>query len=66
MAVERVKGLVDQVSQASDEQAAGFRSEASDRGYEVNLVGTYEVLATSGKGAVRSVGVGGRYSTRGA
>jgi hypothetical protein len=31
-------------------QAAGFRSEASDRGYEVNLVGTFEVVGSDVRG----------------
>ena len=36
--------------EATDEQAAGFRSEASDRGYEVNLVGTFEVVGSDIRG----------------
>jgi hypothetical protein len=35
---------------ATDEQAAGFRSEASDRGYQVNLVGTFEVVGSDIRG----------------
>ena len=35
---------------ATDEQAAGFRSEASDRGYEVNLLGTFEVVGLDLRG----------------
>ena len=36
--------------EATDEQAAGFRSEASARGYEVNLVGTFEVVGSDIRG----------------
>ena len=36
--------------EATDEQAAGFRSEASDRGYEPNLVGTFEVVGSDLRG----------------
>jgi hypothetical protein len=50
-------------AQATDEQAAGFRSEASDRGYEVNLVGTFEVVGSDIRGgdpkAARFLRVGG-------
>jgi hypothetical protein len=35
---------------ATDEQAAGFRSEASDRGYEVNLLGTFEIVGSDIRG----------------
>jgi hypothetical protein len=36
--------------EATNEQAAGFRGEASDRGYEVNLVGTFEVVGSDIRG----------------
>ena len=36
--------------EATDEQAAGFRGEASDRGYEVNLVGSFEVVGSDLRG----------------
>jgi hypothetical protein len=36
--------------EATNERAAGFRSEASDRGYEVNLVGTFEVVGSDFRG----------------
>src|SRR6185437_3636978 len=32
--------------EATGEQAAGFRSEASDRGYDVKLVGTFEIVGS--------------------
>jgi hypothetical protein len=35
---------------ATDEQAAGFRSEASDRGYEVSLLGTFEIVGSDIRG----------------
>jgi hypothetical protein len=38
---------------ATDEQAAGFRSEASDRGYQVNLLGTFENGATDAISRIR-------------
>jgi hypothetical protein len=36
--------------EATGEEAAGFRSEASDRGYEVNLVGTFEIVGSDIRG----------------
>jgi hypothetical protein len=36
--------------EATNEQAAGFRSEAADRGYEVNLVGTFEIVGSDFRG----------------
>jgi hypothetical protein len=36
--------------EATDEQAAGFRGEASDRGYEINLIGTFEVVGSDIRG----------------
>ena len=36
--------------EATDEQAAGFRSDASDRGYEVSLLGTFEVVGSDIRG----------------
>ena len=35
---------------ATDEQAAGFRSEASDRGYEVSLLGAFEIVGSDIRG----------------
>jgi len=49
--------------EATGEEAAGFRSEASDRGYEVNLVGTFEIVGSDIRGgdptAARFLRLGG-------